>query len=145
MRDTLAVLIAMLLLASGASARQAPSTRGDELLGTVTIGQPVLAGGKPLAPGTYTLRLSNEPVSARPGQSPDAQRRVDLVKNGMVVAREVAEVLRDEDAEPGRAQVTRPGVRVELLKGGEFVRVSVRRGSERYLIYLPTASASTTP
>jgi hypothetical protein len=26
---------------------------------------------------------------------------------------------------------------VELLKGGEFLRISVRRGTERYLVYLP--------
>ena len=143
MRDARAALIAMLLLASAVSARQPPLQPGGESLGTATIAQPVLAGGKPLPPGTYTLQLSNEPVSARSGQSANAQRRVDFVMNGIVVAREVAEVLRDEDVEPGRAQVSRPGVRVEPLKGGEFVRVSVRRASERYLIHLPTAPAST--
>jgi hypothetical protein len=31
----------------------------------------------------------------------------------------------------------RAGTRVDLLKGGEFLRISVKRDRERYLIYLP--------
>ena len=33
----------------------------------------------------------------------------------------------------------RDGTRVEMLKGGEFLRISLKRGSERFLIHLPVA------
>ena len=142
MRHAAMDFVTVVLFAWTSAGAQIPASVQGEHLGTITIAQPVLAGGNPLPPATYELRLSPEPVAPRPGQSPDAQRRVDFVMNGMVVAREIAEVLHDDDIEPGRARVTRPGVRVELLKGGEFVRVSVRRGSERYLLHLPAAASS---
>ena len=49
------------------------------------------------------------------------------------------QVLRDDDlpSEGASSVPARNGTRVELLKGGEFLRISVRRGGERYLIYLP--------
>lgn len=31
----------------------------------------------------------------------------------------------------------RNGTRIEMLKDGEFLRISVKRDRERYLIYLP--------
>jgi hypothetical protein len=31
----------------------------------------------------------------------------------------------------------RSGTRVDMLKGGEFLRISVKGDRERYLIYLP--------
>jgi hypothetical protein len=109
------------------------------VLTAVQIPHSVLANGKPLPAGLYELRLTNERPTSLPGQSPDAERWVELVSNGNVVAREVAVVLRDDDLPSvGASSVpARDGTRVEMLKGGDFLRVSVRRGTERYLVYLP--------
>ena len=97
-------------------------------LGSVRITQPVLADGKPLAPGVYDVRLTDEFLSPNPGQSPDAERVVEFVKDGQVVGRDAAEVV-------VAAASSKP--RVELLKGGEFIRVSATRDGMRYLIHLP--------
>ena len=120
-----------------ATAQSAPTT-----LGTVRIAQPVLAHGQPLAPGTYEVRLTDESLPPNPGQSPDAVRVVEFVKDGQVVARDAAEVITAEGSvvgTAGGAGSSKP--RVEMLKGGEFVRVSATRDGKRYLIYLPMANA----
>jgi hypothetical protein len=64
---------------------------------------------------------------------------VEFVANGKVAARELVEVLRDDDLPAvGASSVpVRNGTRVEMLKGGEFLRVSVKRDHVRYLVYLP--------
>jgi hypothetical protein len=108
-------------------------------LGSVRITQPVLANGKPLAPGTYEVRLTDEFLSPNPGQSPDAERVVEFVKDGQVVGRDAAEVVTTDGSAvgtSGRAAVSSKP-RVELLKGGEFIRVSATREGMRYLIHLP--------
>ena len=75
----------------------------------------------------------------RPGQSVDAQRWVEFIADGSVMAREVAEVLRDDDRPEIGASAERAaeGVRVHILKGGDFLRISVKRPGVRYLIHLP--------
>jgi hypothetical protein len=109
------------------------------VLATVRITNPVLADGQPLSPGTYELRLTDQRPTPAPGQSWEARQWVEFVAHGKVVAREAAEVLRDNDLPAvGASSVpARGGTRVEMLKGGEFLRVSVKREHERYLIYLP--------
>jgi len=68
---------------------------------------------------------------------------VEFVKDGQVVAREGAEVITSEGSSVGTsggaAGSSTP--RAELLKGGEFVRVSAMRDGMRYLIHLPVANA----
>lgn len=115
------------------------SATGSDLLATVRIAQPVLADGKPLPAGTYEIRLTRSGPAPMVGQSPDAQRVVELLAGGKVVAREVAEVLRDDDLTPVGASsaIVGSGVRVDMLQGGEFLRISVKRERERYLICLP--------
>jgi hypothetical protein len=111
----------------------------DDVLATVRITTAVLADGVPLSPGTYDLRLTQQRPTPSPGQSWEAQQWVEFVANGQVVAREIAEVLRDDDLPAvGASSVpVRGGARVEMLKDGEFLRVSVKRDRERYLLYLP--------
>jgi hypothetical protein len=119
---------------AGANAQAA-----GEVFATVRITQPVLADGKPLPAGTYDVRLA-APGTSTAGMS-DAQRVVEFVANGQVVATEIAEVLPNDEATPvgTSSQPSRAAARVEMLKGGEFLRVSVRRPDGRYLIHLPTA------
>jgi hypothetical protein len=116
---------------------QAPTD--PNLLAKVRITTNVMANGAPLSPGTYDVRLTEQRPTPAPGQSWEARQWVEFVTNGKVVAREIAEVLNDADLPAiGASSVpVRSGTRVEMLKGGEFLRVSVKRDHERYLIYLP--------
>jgi hypothetical protein len=129
-------IVAGALIGRAAAGQWAPaSAAAGEVLATVRIPQAVLANGQPLPAGTYDLRLTNEWLT------PLTERWVELVANGTVVAREVAVVLRDDDLpDIGASSVPgRTGTRVEMLKGGEYLRVSVKRAGERerYLVYLP--------
>ena len=135
-----ALTVALSLGAVDAHAGQAPNAAAD-VLATVRIPQAALANGKPLPPGTYELRLTREQPAPLKGQSADAQRWVEFVAGGAVAGREVAEILRDSDLPAvGASSVpSGTGTRVDLLKGGDFLRVSVKRGGERYLVYLPVA------
>jgi hypothetical protein len=137
MRYAMALCVcAGVLIGSAAAAQSTPASVGTgEVLATVRIPQAVLANGQPLPAGTYDVRLTNEWLTA------PTEQWVELVANGAVVAREVAVVLRDDDlpvigasSVPGQV-----GTRVEMLKGGEYLRVSVKRVGERerYLVYLP--------
>lgn len=110
-----------------------------DVLTTVRVTEAVMAGGKPLPAGTYDIRLANSGPTPLVGQSPDAARWVEFVANGHVVARDVAEVLHDDDMPTVGASSSpvRSGTRVEMLKGDEFLRISVKRQRERYLVHLP--------
>jgi hypothetical protein len=130
------------LTASVVAVQQTPTSTSDTgVLASVRITQSVLANGKPLPVGVYELRLTNERPTALAGQSPDAERWVEFVAHGAVVGRDVAIVLRDDDlpTEGASAVPAREGTRIGMLKGGEFLRISVKRGRERYLVYLPVA------
>lgn len=112
------------------------------LLTTVRITTVVLANGTPLPAGTYDVRLTQDQPAPHAGQSRDAQRWVEFVADGKVIAREVAEVLHDDDLPSiGASSLpVRSGTRVDMLTGGEFLRISVKRDHERFLIYLPVMS-----
>lgn len=126
----------MLVAALVASAAYAASVT----LGTVHITQPVLADGKPLAAGTYDVRLTDEYLPPNPGQSPDAVQVVEFVADGMVVGRGAAEVIPMEDAVgTSGSPATSSKLRVEKLKADDFIRIATTREGKRYLIYLPIA------
>jgi hypothetical protein len=140
MRYAISLFAVVGALSTGAlTAQPAPATPGTVVLAAVRITHRVLADGKPLPEGTYELRATNERPTPAAGQSPDAERWVEFVTGGTVVAREVAVVLRDDDRPTvGASSIpSRSGTHVEMLKGGEFLRISVRRGGEQYLLYLP--------
>lgn len=122
------------LFAASAQAHHSPA-----MLGTVRITQPVKAGGTVLQPGTYEIRDTGEHAQPLPGQSADAQAYVEFVANGKVVARDIAELMPGQAAPVGTSGGSTTRLRVERLKGDEFVRVSTSRGGERYLIHLPVA------
>ena len=125
------IALTLLCLATTVTA-QTPSSEAPAAR-KFTIAESVLAGGAPLAAGTYEIRF----VSGGETTSESvAQRAVEILSNGRVVAREVAEIFPATGVvgTSGRA----PSVRVEKLKEGDFVRVSFVEGSERFLIYLPT-------
>jgi hypothetical protein len=121
------------------SAASVQAHHAAAMLGTVRITQPVKAGGTVLQPGTYEIRDTGEHAKPLPGQSEEAQAYVEFVANGMVVARDIAELMQGEAAPVGTSGGVSTRLRVERLRGDEFVRVSTSRGGERYLIHLPVA------
>ncbi|MFN7915229.1 MAG: hypothetical protein U0Q55_07805 [Vicinamibacterales bacterium] len=112
-------------------------------LGSVTLNHKVKANGEALAAGTYTVRLTDEaPPKPGVGQTPEAERYVEFLKGGKVVAKEVATVISDADVKSvvkGPAPA-RGGVRVDMLKGNDYVRVWINRGGNNYLINLPAGA-----
>ena len=128
------IALGCLLAAAPALAHHGPSA-----LGTVRITQPVVAGGQILQPGAYEVRLTGEHVKPRPGQSEEAEQVVEFVSGGRVAARDVAEVVAASTGAVGTSGGTAASLRVERLKADDFVRVSVNREGERFLIYLPLA------
>lgn len=112
-------------------------------LGSVTLNHKVKADGQPLAAGTYTVRLTDEaPPKPGVGQTAEAERYVEFVRGGKVVAKEVATVISDADVKTvvkGPAPA-RGGVRVDMLKGNDYVRVWINRGGTNYLINLPAGA-----
>src|SRR5262245_21129722 len=134
----LATALAGMLGAIGADAyAQTPTS-----LGSVTISQKVMADGKPLPTGTYQVRLTTDSPKPGVGQTPDAERYVEFLKGGKVVAREVATVVTNADiGTVAKGQKIAPGgTRVELLKGNDFVRIWINRSGTNYLIHLPASS-----
>jgi hypothetical protein len=117
--------------------------------GTADVGAPtsvhiptnVKAGGTPLLRGMYELRLTGEHPAAG-GEERPAQEWVEFSSSGKVVARELAEILYDDDlpAVGASSQKGRLGTRVEMLKDHDFVRISIKRDNQRYLVYLPVST-----
>ena len=111
-------------------------------LGTVHLTKKVLADGKPLAPGTYEVRLTSDTPKPAIGESPDAEKYVEFVRNGKVAGRELAVVV--PASEVGKiAKGPRPkgnGSRVDTLKGGDYVRVWIAKGGNNYIINMPPAT-----
>jgi hypothetical protein len=113
---------------------------GDLALGSINLNKAVKADGKPLAAGTYQLRLTGQQAAPDAiGQTEAAARWVEFVRGGKVVAREVVTIvpqaeinLVQKDAPPARN-----GAKVETLRGGDYVRVWINRGGNHYLIHLP--------
>jgi hypothetical protein len=129
---------------SGSTA-QVPA--GETVLGTVSIPRAVLADGKPLPAGRYTVRLTAEAATTpAPGALNSLERWVEFVQSGQVRGRELVSIVPAEEVSmtmpgpdmPGR--VGRTGTRVEMLKGGEFLRIWIARGGHNYLIHLPPAN-----
>lgn len=116
---------------------------GAIALGTVSIGRRVKADGKDLAAGTYQVRLTADVASPEAkGATAGLERWVEFVRGGKVVAREVVSII--PQSEIGVVQKdTPPGnnsSKVETLKGGDYVRVWIRRGGNHYLMHLPVSA-----
>jgi len=130
--------------------KQQPSTgpamtvpTGEMALGSVHLSKGVKADGKPLAAGTYQVRLTQQAATPdAKGQTAGAERWVEFVKGGKVVAREVATVISADDiAKIAKGKKpARGGVTTELLKGGDYYRVWINKAGTNYLINLPTGA-----
>jgi hypothetical protein len=136
------VAVAALVVTPVAAHHETPGK--SHALATVAIKEPVKAGGKPLAPGTYEVWIIEERPNLT-GTPSNAQRTVELRQNGKIIAMEVAEVFAEGERPTGTAGTAdAPMARaaVQKLRGGEFVRIAINDGGARYLIHLPTADFS---
>jgi hypothetical protein len=111
-------------------------------LGSVRLSRAVTANGEPLAAGTYTVRLSTDAVPAVVGQSPEGARWVEFVQGGQARGRELATVLTGDAVVEvaGRGGPAAGSSRVELLKGGDYLRVWINRAGTHYLVHLAVAA-----
>lgn len=133
--------------ALGTGSASAHHTGKTHAIAKVRIPQSVLADGKSIAPGTYEMWITDERPATNSGTPSENQRWVEIAANGKVVAREIAEVFPfSERGVVGTSGSSRPvDARVQLLKGGDFVRVSVTDAEARYLVHLPTGSDAVKP
>jgi hypothetical protein len=111
-------------------------------LGTVRIPRAVKADGKPLAAGSYQVRLTAEESKPNAtGASEKLERWVEFVQKGDVKGREVVSIvpqteikLVQKDAPPAAN-----GSKVQMLKGNDYMRVWINKGGNHYLIHLVPA------
>jgi len=130
----LAVVVATLL--GQPAPLQAQTASGS--LGIVRLSRSVVADGKVLPAGSYTLRVASEAVTPVVGQGPDSEKWVEFLQGGQVKGRELSSVIAATDIKAA-VTGTPPAAnssKVELLRGGEYLRVWVNRGGYQYLIHL---------
>jgi len=113
---------------------------GEMALGSVHLPKPVKADGKPLAAGTYQVRLTQQtPTPDAKGQSASLERWVEFMKGGKVAGREVVTII--PQSEISQVQKDTPphanGSKVETLKGGDYVRLWINKGGNHYLVHFP--------
>jgi hypothetical protein len=127
-----------------AESPQAPT--GEVALGSVRIPRAVTADGKPLAAGTYTVRVTAE--QAKPeavGTTESLQRWAEFRQGNNVRGREVVTIVPEAEAKLV-AKDTPPAAgrsRVQTLRGNEYLRVWFNRAGTHYLIHLPTGATET--
>ena len=116
--------------------------QGDAaVIGSIHLTQAVMADGKVLPAGTYQVRLTNDRPTPAAGESPGGERWIEFVKNGTVAGREVATVVSADDIDT-IAKGSRPKAdasRVDVLKGGDYVRVWINRAGTNYIVNMPPA------
>jgi hypothetical protein len=113
---------------------------GALALGTVHIPKAVKADGKPLPSGTYQVRLTPDTASpSAKGQTATLERWAEFVKGGKVVGREVVTIIPQADI--SKVQKDTPphanAAKVETLKGGDYMRLWIRKGTNHYLVHFP--------
>jgi hypothetical protein len=144
MKFGFAALLVTTLAAGVVNAQQGQAPAGETALGSVRLTRSVMADGKPLKAGTYQVRLTSQDASPQvPGIK--MERWVEFVQGGKVAGREVASIIPGDevkDTQPGPdlpGKQPRAGTRVDVLKGGDYVRVWITRGGVQYLIHMPPA------
>jgi hypothetical protein len=116
----------------------AVAAQGEALASSVQIPSGVTANGAPLPAGTYTLRVSSDPVTPVVGQGPESAKWVEFVQNGQVRGKELASVVAPADvkAVAKRTPPSEGAGLVHVLRGNEYVRIWVNDGGTQYLVHL---------
>ena len=115
---------------------------GEIALGSVHLAKGVKADGKTLPAGTYQVRLTAQQATPdAKGETPALERWVEFLQKGQVKGREVVSIV--PQSEIDKVQKDTPphagASKVEMLKGGDYVRVWINKGGNHYLIHLPPA------
>ena len=118
---------------------------GQLVLGTVRLTKATTADGKPLAAGTYTVRLTEQQAAPdAKGASENIERWVEFVQGGTVKGREVVSIVPSAEVK-NVVKDTPPAAgasKVQMLKGNEYMRVWINKGGNHYLIYFPTGGSA---
>lgn len=124
------------------SAQGSMAAKSSDVLGTVRLTRATIADGQTLPAGTYAVRASDAAVTPAAGESPNSEKWVEFTQAGTVKGRELASVLVGpavkevaKEAPPAAGQS-----RVEMLAGGEYLRVWINHGGTNYLVHLAVAS-----
>jgi hypothetical protein len=140
MTKIIGLLTACTLAASVAIAQPA----GETSLGEVKLPRSVKADGKPLAAGTYQVRLTAQmPTPNAAGIT--MERWVEFVQGGQVKGREVVSIIPANEmkdlnsANKVGLKDVKDGSRVDMLRGDDYLRVWIHNGGVNYLIHLPPA------
>jgi hypothetical protein len=128
--------------AQPATAPSPAAPAGELALGSVHLAKGVKADGKALPAGTYQVKLTAQAAAPEAkGESAGLERWVEFTQGGQVKGREVVTII--PQSEISQVQKDTPPAanssKVELLKGGDYVRVWIRKGQNHYLLHLPTA------
>ena len=108
------------------------------VIGTVRIGKAVKADGQPLAPGTYTMRVTErEATPAAAGQTPQFERWAEFLQGNQVKGREVVTIVPPDAARQVMKERFPPnnGYRADVLKGGDYYRIWYNKGGTHYLVH----------
>jgi len=125
------------------------SPTGDLSLGSVRLPRSVTADGKPLAAGTYQVRVTAQP--AKPdavGTTEELERWAEFLQGGKVAGREVVSIVPQAEVKLVSKDAPPPsgGSKVQVLRGNDYLRVWINRGGNHYLIHFPVAAgAGATP
>jgi hypothetical protein len=127
--------------AVGLAAQASTSSKPADMLGSVHLSHATMADGQTLAPGTYSVRVSDAAVTPAAGESPDSECWVEFLQAGTVKGRELASVLKGpavkevaKEAPPAAGHA-----RVEMLAGDQYVRVWINHAGTNYLVHLALA------
>lgn len=119
----------------------APSApEGQMMLGAVHIPKAVKADGKALPAGTYQVRLTTQTAAPdAKGATASLERWVEFLKGGKVAGREVVSIV--PQSEIDKVQKDAPphanSSKVEMLKGGDYMRLWINKGGNHFLVHLP--------
>ena len=127
-----------------AQTTDAAAPAGDLLLGTVRIPKAVTADGKALPAGTYQVRLTGQEAGPPAvGVSENLERWVEFLQGKVVKGREVVSIVPASEAKLVAKDAPPPanGVKVQMLRGNDYLRVWFNKGGNHYLVHLPTGSS----
>jgi hypothetical protein len=113
------------------------------VLGAVRIPRAVRADGQPLGAGTYQLRVTETVATPpAPGQTPQYERWAEFLQGGQVKGREVVTIVPQSDiAQVAEQKPPASGsYRVEMLKGGDYLRLWYNKGGNHYLVHFNIGS-----
>jgi hypothetical protein len=133
---------ALLTIASVVPVAAQAQSQTQKALGTARIPAGVVANGQPLPAGTYSVRLSTDPVAPVVGQGADAAKWVEFVQAGQVKGKELASVVSPADVKAvAKRTPPAPGAgMVQTLNGADYVRVWFNSGGTQYLVHLTRAA-----